>query len=336
MSKILLTGMTAPQVSSRAHDRSLSFAGVLKDVLTNMGHDVTWGDPDLVSFEPVLKEFDAVLVGLAPITSLSANRAYGALSVVDTLWSSGKLFMFIDSPSVSQIGTSLRATINSPDNLTKDFFSYRKHYEEVKSSPAYQAIMLRAISKLLNEDWPVTFYSSLPWSSDDDVYASLPESVGDCLIPLNIDSFLASTDSPDRDVVANKWSYDIPTPHWTKKQLKMVALPGSPMKVNKGATDSDVYMQIQRSVGSLISPDKRQGTWWTYRYIQSLNAGVPVVTEWKESFVLGPSWSVLAASVEEMTSQERSALAASQKEAYLSSIPSKIEVTNILNETMNL
>jgi hypothetical protein len=108
------------------------------------------------------------------------------------------------------------------------------------------------------------------------------------------------------------------------------------MKVNKGATDRDVFLQILRSVGTLISPDKRQGTWWTYRYAQSLNAGVPVVTEWKESSVLGAPWAVLAATVEEMTPQERLELSGAQKNTYFSAIPSKIEVQKLLNETMNL
>lgn len=336
MAKILITGMSAPQCSAKAHSRSLSFAGVLNDVLTNMGHDVTWEDPELSSIDIAFRQYDAVLVGLTPITSLSANRAYGALSIIDTLWSTDKLFLFIDAPTVSQIGVSLKATLTSPDNLVKDFFSYRKGYHEVKSSPALQSRLLSAIDKLLSEDWPPTFYSALPWSSNEAVYDSLPSTVGDCLIPVYVDTFLLSESDTQPTQTANKWVFDVPTPHWTKKQLKMVRFPGSPMRMTKGDTDSDISHQISRAVGSLISPDKRQGTWWTYRYAQSLNAGVPVVTEWTESASLGPSWSVLAASVEELTQDQRFELAKQQKLAYIQALPDKIEVTKTLNETMKL
>lgn len=336
MAKILLTGMTAPQVSRKAHAKSLSFAGVLNDVLTNMGHDVTWDEPELSSMDIAFRQYDAVIVGLAPITSLSANRAYGALSIINTLWSTDKLFMFIDAPTVSQIGVSLKATLTTPENLIKDFFSYRKGYAEVKNSPAYQSIMMSAINKLMSEDWPPTFYSALPWSKDSDVYASLPETVGNCLVPVHVDTFLLDSDLVLGEASSDKWVYDLPTPHWTKKQLKMVRFPGSPMKMTKGDTDIDVVRQISRSVGALISSDKRQGTWWTSRYSQALNAKTPVVTEWTESSVLGAPWAVLAASIEELTPEQRTQLAVEQKNAYIAALPAKIEVTKTLNETMKL
>jgi hypothetical protein len=301
-----------------------------------MGHNVTWADPQLVSSSDALHEYDAVLVGLAPITSLGANRTYGALSIIDSLWSTNKLFMFIDGPTVSQIEISLRATLSSPENLVKEFFSYRKHYSTVVGDPMIQSKILSAIDKLLSQDWPSTFYSALPWSNDADVYASLPGTVGDCLVPIHIDAFLFKDESFMDEAAADKWVFDIPTPHWTKKQLKMVSLPGSPMRMSKGSTDLDVLRQISRSVGALISPDKRQGTWWTYRYVQAMNVSTPIVTEWKESSKLGSSWAVLAASVEEMSSEERTSLSVEQKNAYIAALPDKIEVTKTLNETMKL
>jgi hypothetical protein len=108
------------------------------------------------------------------------------------------------------------------------------------------------------------------------------------------------------------------------------------MKMNKGSTDTDVSQQIARSVGVLLSPERRQGTWWSYRYAQAMNLGTPIVTEWKESHVIGSPWSVLAASVEEMSIEDRKHLSEAQKNAYLNAIPSKLEVTKTLYETMNL
>jgi hypothetical protein len=328
--------MTASHVSEKANRRSLTFAGVLNDVLTEMGHEVVWSDPEISPTKSALDKFDAVLVGVTPITSLSAIKAYGALSTINTLWGSDKLFLFIDAPTVSQIGVSLKSAVSSPDSLVKPFFSYRKNYAEVSTNAVLKDSVMSAVEKLYTQNWPKTLYPALPWKSDKDVYNLLPNTVGDCLVGIHSDAFLLESSNSEPIERVDKWVYDTPTPHWTKKLLKTVALPGSPMKINKGSTDVDVAQQISRSVGVLLSPERRQGTWWSYRYAQSMNLQTPVVTEWKESHIIGSSWSVLAASVEEMTVADRTKMSRSQKTEYLNAIPSKLEVTKTLYETMNL
>ena len=47
MSRVLITGMSAPQVSASANKRSLSFAGLVDKVLTDAGHQVVMLEPDI-------------------------------------------------------------------------------------------------------------------------------------------------------------------------------------------------------------------------------------------------------------------------------------------------
>jgi hypothetical protein len=66
MSKILLTGMSAPHASTDANKRSLSFASLLSHVLTVQGHEITQTDPEISWEASDLNEYDHVLVGLSP------------------------------------------------------------------------------------------------------------------------------------------------------------------------------------------------------------------------------------------------------------------------------
>jgi hypothetical protein len=142
------------------------------------------------------------------------------------------------------------------------------------------------------------------------------------LTGINLDSYLIEnleSDEPRRE----KWVADTYRTDWAKSTAASLIYPNSPMKWNKGWTDIQVLGQIMKSIGVLISPHKKDGTWWTYRYIQALNTLTPVATEWKESSKLGEPWSVLAANIEAMHPENRRILAMAQKDLYISYIPSK-------------
>jgi hypothetical protein len=58
----------------------------------------------------------------------------------------------------------------------------------------------------------------------------------------------------------------------------------------------------------------------------------PVITEWKESQAISPSWGVLIGEVEDMDYTDRIKLALSQKQSYKASLPSKSEVMSTLKD----
>jgi hypothetical protein len=64
--------------------------------------------------------------------------------------------------------------------------------------------------------------------------------------------------------------------------------------------------------------------------------GVPVVTDWRLTSSLGVEWSHLASSIEEMSSEERYALALAQKKSYLELVPTWEQVSELLLQTINL
>ena len=334
MSRVLITGMSASHMSPTSMNRSLGFAVTISKVLAEEQHEVTILPPELAWEKEYLDSFDVVLVGMSPITSLSANKAYGALRVIDLLWGSDKLNLFIDAPHPGLITASLRSLDAKPENLAKPFYSYRAGYKTV-SDPKENKRYISAVRRFLTDTWPTTVYPSLPWRSQESVAATLPETAHGSLQGINLDSYLIADTPPSSVERVLRWAADYPASPWSRKTLGTLRYPATMMKWHKGWSDLMVEDNISHSIGSLISPH-RDGTWWTYRYIQSMNTGTPIATQWRESAAIGGSWSVLASGIESMNPDERRDLSWSQTSEYMKSIPNKQEAKQLLEGMISL
>jgi len=333
MSKIFITGMSAQHASPSSNQKNLNFAGVLDLVLHTSGHEFTWASPSIYMTKESLDKYDLVLVGICPITSVGANRVYGALSVIEQLWGDPKLKFFVDGPSQSQIDISFRSTLSNPETLVKSFFSYRKEYSNVVSEPETQARLVKAISLLVSEDWNTTITPALPWSGFDSV--RLTKNAKANLHLVNLDSYLI-TEEPTEIEKIEKWSVDSYSSKWAKSVVSTIGLPHSLMKWSKGWGDDQIFSQISRSIGAIIGPDQKDGTWWSYRYIQALNSYTPVVTDWQESQKLGFEWAMLAPSIESIPATNRRLLAIAQREIYLASVDNKDKATSKLENVLGV
>jgi hypothetical protein len=327
MSKVFLTGMSAPQASPSANQKALSYAGAINKVLTESGHEVTWASPSVYMTAESLDKFDAVLVGVSPISSVGANRLYGALSVINALKNSDKLTLFIDTPNPNQIEPSLKSVIFNPDNLTKSFFSYRKEYSNVVADKDLLGAVVGGAKYLYEEDWTTTLFPMLPWKSEIRIASNAKKN----LVGLNLDSHLLTREPIVHDR-RPKWVIDSLSTPWAKSTVASLSLPNSLMKWNKGWTDAQVLEQITRSVGAIISPDKRDGTYWSYRYVQAMSTNTPIVTDWKDSHTLGDAWNVLATSIDTMSQDKRDLIATAQREIYFASVPTKEQSSKKLQQ----
>jgi hypothetical protein len=102
------------------------------------------------------------------------------------------------------------------------------------------------------------------------------------------------------------------------------------MKANKFAKDDQVKYLMSTMLGSLIAPQRDDHTWWTPRYVQSLEVGTPVATEWRDSQNLSPHWAVLPGTIEQMTEPERFQLAELQMQTYLNAIPTAAQAADMI------
>lgn len=327
--------MTATQSSYSANSKNIGFAYAIHKALTEDGHDVTWADPDLTLTINDLNSYDSVLVGISPITSLSANRVYGALNLISLLWESPKLKFFIDAPNTLQIASSLKSIDANPLNLMKEFYSYRKGYSSVISDVAVSSRISDAVSRLVRNDWPITMYPVLPWRGNRQLGLKLLPNAIKNIVGINLDSYLL-TDIPVYFDKRDKWVVDTNPSKETVKLIDTLSFPTSPMKWNKGWTDAQVLDQISRSAGVLISPCRSDGTWWSYRHIQALNSLTTIYTSWSETSPLGPSWSHLAPYIEDIGPDSRLHLAMDQRESYIRNIPAKNEALAKLKQLLGI
>jgi hypothetical protein len=230
--------------------------------------------------------------------------------------------------------SSLRAIKKKPDNLVKSFYSYRKGYAQA-NAPDVLKSLLETVDMLLEDEWPTTVYPTLPWTAHESVAEQLSESAQKNLKPVNLDRYvIAEQGTPDVERT-EKWVVENFSTPWTESTIATLASPTVPMKWHKGWTDDQVADQISRGIGALISPHQN-GTWWTYRIVQCLNALTPVATDWRESGFIGSPWMQLASAIEHMSQEERTQLAKDQRDAYLEAIPTKRDAAIILTESLEL
>jgi len=332
MTRVLITGMSASQTSVNANKRSLSFAGAIEKALTETGSQVIMLEPDITWEKEHLDYYDVVLVGISPLTSLSAHYSYGALHVMNLLRGSSKLRLFIDAPNPAQISSSLRAITAWPENLVKPFYSNRKGYSLACSSDMSKALT-DVVVRLEKESWPVTLYPSLPWGDKKVALKDLPAAAQGSIRGINLDSFLIERPKKLVEDRTARWAADNPDSPWTQKVLATLNYPAIPMKWNKGWTDPQVQEQIEQCIGALVTPYKN-GTWWTYRYIQAMNTATPVATEWRESCVVSHEWSHLASNIEDMVPKQRIDLSMQQSKTYLAAVGSKKDAADYLHNVI--
>jgi hypothetical protein len=322
--KILVTGSTASQVPNRRTEGTSTFTRLLVKALSDGKHDVTWINPSVSLSKEYLSEFDQVVVGIAPPTSTAAHRIYGTLSTIFYAKELGNLSLLVDAPEPKRVWAGIRAIYKNPDSLTKEFYSKRQEYKQTLDSEILTRLH-SAISYLYEEEWPTTLFPAFPWMSFPSVSSDIPNTGSENLVGLNFDHYLLSdaprTSAPYQ-LPADYWVSDAPNTRWSKSIEQGLNYSIIPVKKTKWESSESVESRILKSLGALISVYRLGSPWWSVVLPQSLSLSVPVATDWKLSSMLGPDWSVLPGTIEDLSDLERIELATSQKISYVNALPS--------------
>jgi hypothetical protein len=321
--KVLISGMTAAQSSRRFNNSNLSFAGALSTVIEDGKTLVDWATPTCVWTKKDVSEYDAIILGVAPVLSLTANKAYPILSLIDTLRSDPRLTLFIDAPEPGKIHASLRAVARSEDTLFKDLYSKRKDYQAASGNAKIRSKTLRAVEFLMNEQWPNTIYPKLPWDAGQLSAPGVPSNISGSTHGVGVDYVYAKNIGVPSGARADSWVEDQTKTKWIADVKKQLMYPSVAMKMHRTWGDSDVVANIGRSIGALIGPHNDKVVWWSPRFMQSLGSMTPVVTEWRSSAMLGDAWTHLATVVEQMSAVDRYELAMTQQLQYVDKILDK-------------
>lgn len=328
--KVLFTGMAS---SHCTRPSNVTFFRTLSDVISEFA-EVTWAAPKLSWTKEDVDAFDVIIFGLTPPTALGANKIYGAMHLLGMMYHSHKLRLVVDSPQMWQYKNSLEAIKRDVSYLFSPFYSKRVGYSQLKRGEGKKYIELAA-SYIASGEWPETYYPSLPWNTDQKVAESLGFLPSNRLTGLNLDSFLILPEPLSASSRSNLWSVEDAKRTWFSTAKKALRHPEIDVKSSKLIDDMTASNLIRQSVGLIVPPqDRKTGTWWSYRAIQALNSGTPVVTQWQESQHLDLSWAQLAYQVEDMGEAERRSLSRDQLESYLGSIKAKTVIIEELRQEM--
>ena len=321
--KILITGCTAQQSSQRAAERYPTSGALMKYALESQGVEVDFKDPSIDTSQEELSQYDLVLLGIAPPTSLGASRLYGAFSTGNKARKNGNLALFLDSPEPHKVYAGIKSCSVDTKRLSKSFYSARKGYKEYVSDPRVEREVDDFLYYLHNGVWPHTFYTALPWSYPDEVQKDIPNIPIHKIIPMNFDSIIMTAsgeaDKPS-DVQPNYFVSDSPNTVWMKKLRKQLVSEVVPAKAGKWDDVHSVQWRIKKSLGTIAPIYRSNHAWWTATVPLSLGLGVPVVTDWNKSKSLGESWTFLASGIESLSGEERAIVAAQQAEDYRSTV----------------
>lgn len=332
--KVLITGSTAQQCSTRAASRTPTFSSLIAKGLHDADVDVSIAEPSIYTTRKELEEYDAVLVGVAPPTSLSANKIYPAFSTAAKAKDIGNLVLFIDAPEPYKIQSSLKSCYLNNSDLQKSFYERRKSYSHLLEDKNFRDEVQGFVSYLYTDKWPTTIYPAFGWSENKNSARSITGLDATNLFPVMVDSYLLQDAEPSREfhLTREYWTCDSMKTQWVSEVVPTLSYDVVPTRLSKWEFEEDTLERIGKSVGTLVSTYRSAESWWSPALSQSLSVGVPVVTDWRNTSYLGSEWSYLGASIEEMTDAERFAVAEAQTSSYLKSIPTWEEtVENLLH-----
>lgn len=320
--KILITGMSANQTNPLSRERTVNFAGMMYEQLTDAGISVVWQDPEL---DLDVSGYDRILIGLVSPLALGASKSYGALALVERLWDDPRLVLYLDAPDPNTITRGLLTISRSPQTLTKEFFSARANYATVVRDIKVRSQVYGATDKLLNQPWPKTLVPAFPWTSVESIARELPPNAANQelntlnITLVNLDRLVMDKQvllSDASDIRWDKWYFERGgNKSWLRKNKG--SHPIYSLKSNYREDLREYYpTNLSKSTGFLHAPCRRDLIWWTPQVAISLSQNTPVVTG-SAAKALGDQWSMGTKTIEMLLPKTRHQLAGQQKMLYI-------------------
>lgn len=320
--KILITGSTAQQASQRTAERFPTFASLMAEALKRNGDEVDFVEPSFRFTKQYLSIYDLVLVGIAPPTSVAANKVFPAFAMANRAKELNNLALFIDAPEPFKITASLKSCLTGKTSLLKDFYSKRRQFSVFKNDTEARTEVMDFIDFLFRKEWPVTLYPSLPWSSKLSIIADVPNISEENLFGVNLDYeiFEDVKANPIVGADGDYWVADYLTSKWTDSIAATLGRKVASIRSSAWSSEEEIEQNINSSIGTLVSVHRNSEPWWSPFIAKSLALKKPVITDWRYSSDIGPSWSVLGSTVELMTPEQRRELAEEQATSYMAHV----------------
>jgi hypothetical protein len=313
MKKVLITGATSSQGSIDAHNRTARFAGLLNSTLAYSSIDSTLNFCSMSTSTTDLENYDLVVAGISPVSSLSANKIYNVLNVIAQMKDTGRLKILLDAPEPHLVYQSLKSILVKPELLIKDLYSSREGYGLVSTDKNKFNELMSAVEFLLDGNYDI-ITPSIPYYNFSREEYGVP--TGGNTFSYNFDSIFLDNLHYDKTAVAKYWLAENVKTKWAKSMGLTVSKPVLSVKRNAYETKYDYIYRMQNSYGFMLNTYKNGLPWWSANLMLALSCGVPVFSDWRHTGELGDCWSSLPYTVESMSAEERLILAQEQLKTY--------------------
>ena len=317
MKKVLITGATASQSSLEANKQKTRFSGLIYKALTDGGVSTELRDTE---YQETFDIYDRVIIGLAPFTSLSANKIYTALDALNR--AGDKAIILLDSPDPHLVYKSISSVLSNHSILSKSLYEKRLGFKRFLEDKSFSDSVFAGVERLASGINTAVIPSVPYYSHSMDSLRLGTESI----IELNFDSYFKDDNFYVEKEKSSYWLADSNKSIWVKDIQGTVYSPVLNFKRSHYDSDLDLVERITGSFGYLKNNHKYDNPWWSRNIMLALSCGVPVFSDWRQTSIMGECWRLLPHTVETISHSERKELADEQKSSYLSFCPSWEEI----------
>lgn len=338
--RLLVTGCTKQQVGGGTKLGYEPVSDLFVKALTGLGHDVHHRrtDPN----ENLVKQYDAIVVGLVPFFSIASNNLYLAVEAVrQAIIGRVPLLLYVDDWNFPQFVANVKTHLKYGERqLVKPFFKSRHGYDWVTSDPNVSSALLNTMEYLTTHPWPPLLVPTFSWGNHDELR----------VIPWAQDVEFVDVSTYARHYPF-EWGHDgtrarewvLGTVSNQTEWLEALSLRwdvnhlGTKTSRAPKAVPEAELVQLYADAWGVLSPPYKKilGTgWWRNRFVYAVRAQSILLCDPLEAADLDASYVLYPHDVELMNDAELRDLAHSQADAFFKVQASKVDVMTQLAQAL--
>ena len=324
--KVLFAGYTSQQVGGRIMLGYASLPEMYMQVLTDAGHECVM--KKLTPGEDI-SEYDAMIVGQAPLHSLGAYYLYPTLEAITRARESKVALLFsLDDWQLSNLMSGVRTLNKNTDRLFKGQRGQKGNddpatlvYKKDRAwavQPDIRPRIESVVRAMEDRPWPPTIVPRFNWGNAELIKEKVPTRE---LIELDMSPYCTdySTVIPSDSERSAQWVLGTLALYekWVDKlDLSWhVAMYGGPVRKSPypRVPESELLDVYAHSWGTMAAPYPHAGSgWYRHRYVHAMRTRCVMLVDEKDGEHIGPSWTVKPSEIEGMNQRQLRELADAQ------------------------
>lgn len=346
--KVLFTGYTSQQVGGRIMLGYASLPEMYMQVLQDAGHECVMKK---IAPDEDISEYDAMIVGQAPLHSLGAYYLYPVLEAISRARTSNVALLFsLDDWQLNNLMSGVRTINKNTDRVFKgqrsqkgnddpSTFIYKKD-RHWGVQPHVRPRIESVIRAMEDRPWPTTIVPKFNWGDESKITKHVPTRE---LVPLDMSPYCTNYNTVINadSTRVNQWVLGTLALH--EKWVDKLSL-NWPVQYYGGPVRTSPYPRVKEpelldayahSWGTMAVPYGHAGSgWYRHRYVHAMHTRCVMLVDPKDGECIGPSWTVKPSEIEVMTQSQLRELADAQYVEQGKLMSSKEEVQTKLVEAI--